>query len=72
MRTSFVAYIIYFYRFLFNFVNSIILGYYLGLLAAIISKSSWNKEIHPIITQLGPIPHSGEPYFKGYSLMQNP
>ena len=48
------------------------MGYYLGLLAAIISKSSWNKEIHPIITQLGPIPHSGEPYFKGYSLMQNP
>ena len=69
---SFVVYIKHFYSFLFNFVNSIILGYYLGLLAAIIPKSSWIKEIRPINTHLGPIAHLGDLYFQGYSLMQNP
>ena len=38
------------YRFLLNFVYSIILGYYLVLLAAIIPKLSWIKEIRPIKT----------------------
>ena len=38
------------YRFLLNFVYSIILGYYLVLLAAIIPKLSWIKKIRPIKT----------------------
>ena len=44
--------------FLFNFVNSTILGYYLGLLAATIPKRFWIKKIRPIKTHLGKIAHS--------------
>ena len=43
--------------FLSNLVNSIILGYYLGLLSTIIPKRSQIKEIRPIKTHLGPIAH---------------
>ena len=59
------------YRFLLNFVNSIILGYYLGLLATIIPKRSWIKEICPIKTYLGPIAYSGDLYFQGLSSTHN-
>ena len=57
--------------FLFNFVNSTILGYYLGLLSAIIPKRSWIKEIRPIKTHLGPIAHSGDLYFQGHPSIHN-
>ena len=52
---------------LFNLVNSIILGCHLGLLAAIIPKRSWIKEIRPIKTRLGPIAHWGDLYFQRLS-----
>ena len=51
---------------MFNFVNSIILGYYVGLLATIIPKW-WIKEIRPIKTHLGPIAQGGDLYFQGQS-----
>ena len=57
--------------FLFNFVSSTILGYYLGLLAAVLPKRSWIKEIRPIKTHLGPIAYSGDLYFQGHSSIYN-
>ena len=47
------------------------MGYYLGLLAAIIPKQSWIKEIRPIKIHLGPTTHPGDLYYEGHSSMQN-
>ena len=55
----------------FNFVNNTILGYYLGLLPAIIPKRSWIKEIRPIKTHLGPIAYSGDLCIQGRSSIHN-
>ena len=55
------------YYFSFNLVNSIILRCYLGVLAAVIPKRSWIKEIRPIKTHFGPIAHSGDLYFQELS-----
>ena len=71
VRTTFIVYAMSSYSFLFNFVNSTILGYYLGLLTAIIPKRSWIKEIRPIKTHLGPIAYSGDLNFQRHSSINN-
>ena len=62
VRTSFIVIPYTPSVFLFNFVNNTILGYCLGLLAAVIPKRSWIKEIHPIKTHVDPIAYSGDLY----------
>ena len=71
VRTSFIVIPYTPTVFLFNFVNSTILGYYLGLLAAIMTKGSWIKENRPIKTHLGPIAHSRDLYFQRHPSIHN-